>query len=69
MNSDFKVLVALFFVGIVASLGKALFHLSSGTESSQRANALTLRIGFSVALFVLIAIAWHLGLVSPHGAP
>ena len=69
MNGDFKVLVAVFFVGIVASLGKALFHMSSGpTETSQMANALTLRIGFSIALFVLIAIAWHLGLVSPHGA-
>lgn len=67
MDSDFKVVVAIFFVGIVASLGKALYHMSSGpSETSQMANALSLRIGFSIALFILIAIAWHLGLIAPH---
>lgn len=67
MDSDFKVVVAIFFVGIVASLGKALYHMSSGpSETSQMANALSVRIGFSIALFILIAIAWHLGLIAPH---
>lgn len=67
MDSDFKVVVAIFFVGIVASLGKALYHMSSGpSETSEMANALSLRIGFSIALFALIAIAWHLGLIAPH---
>jgi hypothetical protein len=70
MNSEFRVLVALVFVGIVASLGKALFHMSSGSSSSgQMARALTLRISLSIGLFLLVAIAWHLGLISPHSGP
>lgn len=70
MNSDFKALVALVFVGIVASLGKALFHMSSGAgDSGQMARALTLRISLSIALFLSVAIAWYLGLISPHSAP
>jgi cytochrome bd-type quinol oxidase subunit 2 len=67
VDGDFKVVVALLFVGIVASLGKALFHMSSAQDDSgQMARALTLRISFSVALFALVAIAWHLGLIAPH---
>jgi cytochrome bd-type quinol oxidase subunit 2 len=70
VNSEFKVLVALLFVGIIASLGKALVHMSSGSgETGQMARALTMRVSFSVALFVLVAIAWHLGLIAPHTAP
>jgi cytochrome bd-type quinol oxidase subunit 2 len=70
MSSEFKVVVAIFFVGIVASLGKALFHMSSGSgDTGQMAQALTMRISLSIALFVLVAIAWHLGLISPHAAP
>jgi hypothetical protein len=70
MNSEFKVVVALVFVGIVASLGKALFHMSSGpSDSGQMARALTMRISLSIALFVLVALAWQLGLISPHTAP
>ena len=70
MSSEFKVLVALLFVGIIASLGKALFHMSSGSsDTGQMARALTMRVTFSIALFVLVAIAWHLGLISTHTAP
>jgi|HubBroStandDraft_5_1064220.scaffolds.fasta_scaffold10231_3 hypothetical protein len=70
MNSEFKLLVAFLFLGIVASLGKALFHMSSGSsDSGQMVGALTLRISLSVALFLLITIAWHLGLISPHAGP
>jgi cytochrome bd-type quinol oxidase subunit 2 len=70
MNSEVKVLVALLFVGIVVSLGKALFHMSSGaSDTGQMARALTMRISFSIALFLVIAVAWHLGLISPHSAP
>jgi hypothetical protein len=58
-------------VAIVASLGKALFHLSSsdtGLErSAQMARALTVRIGLSVALFLLLMLGWYFGGISPHG--
>jgi Protein of unknown function (DUF2909) len=70
MNSELKLLVALFFVGIVASLGKALFHMSGGSnDAGQMARALTLRISLSVALFLLISVAWYLGWISPHAGP
>ncbi len=70
MSGEFRVVAALVFIGIVASLGKALFHMSSGpSESGEMARALTMRICLSIALFVLVAIAWHLGLISPHRAP
>jgi hypothetical protein len=68
-----KILIVLTLVGVVASLGKALFHMSSGggsdsaAQSAQMAKALTVRIGLSVALFVLLMLAWYFGAISPHG--
>jgi hypothetical protein len=67
-----KILILLVLAAIVASLGKALFHMSSGdsddaARSAMMARALTVRIGLSVALFVLLMIAWYLGAISPHG--
>jgi DUF2909 family protein len=65
-----KVLIVVLLVTIVASLGKAMFHLSSGPENSAKmAQALTFRIGLSIALFVLLFVAWYLGAISPHGGP
>jgi DUF2909 family protein len=67
-----KVLIAVVLVAIVASLGKALFHMSSGgpddvNHSAMMARALTLRIGLSVALFILLMLAWYFGALTPHG--
>ncbi len=69
MNILVRLLVLGMLVAIVASLGSALFHLSrgDGTASKQLARALTLRIGLSVVLFVLLMLAWYFGLISPHG--
>ena len=45
-----KILVVLLLGCIVASLGKAMFHLSSGPEDSAKTvQALTFRIGLSIA--------------------
>ena len=64
----FKILVVCVLVGIVASLGTALFHLSRGQGDSRKmVRALTIRVGLSVALFVLLLGAWAMGLISPHG--
>jgi cytochrome bd-type quinol oxidase subunit 2 len=63
-----KILIVLMFVAIVVSLGSALFHLSrSGGDSRKMARALTLRVGLSVGLFILLMIAWAAGLIRPHG--
>jgi hypothetical protein len=65
-----KLLILVLLGCIVASLGKALFHLSSGPEDSAKtAQALTVRISLSIGLFILLFIAWHMGALSPHGGP
>ena len=63
-----KLLVMLGLAAIVVSLGVALFQLSTGRgDSGNMLRSLTVRIGLSVALFVLLMVAWRLGWISPHG--
>jgi Flp pilus assembly protein protease CpaA len=63
-----RVIVILAFVGIVCSLGTALYHLSRpGGDSKKMVRALTLRVGLSIALFLLLMLAWRAGLIEPHG--
>lgn len=69
-----KYLVALAFVGILGSLGWALFHMLRGGpggrgKSGGMARALTVRIGLSVLLFLCILVAWKLGYIQPGGLP
>jgi hypothetical protein len=66
----FKYLVMVILLLIVASLGKALYHLSSNkpTDSGKMVKALAWRIGLSVGLFVLLIAAYYLGWIDPqHG--
>ena len=69
MQSLLRILIILVLLAIVASLGFGLVHLSrGGPEDSRRlARALTVRITVSIALFALLMIAWHFGLIAPHG--
>jgi heme/copper-type cytochrome/quinol oxidase subunit 4 len=63
-----KTLIVVLLGAIVVSLGKAMFHLSSGPDqSAQMVRALTVRISLSIALFALLMIAWYFGRLSPHG--
>jgi len=63
-----KILIIVTLFAIVFSLGRALFHMSRGTgDSKKMARALTIRIGLSVALFILLMVAWYNGLITPHG--
>jgi hypothetical protein len=60
-------LIIACLVGIVASLGSGLFHLVKDKgESKRMVRALTVRVVLSVALFVLLIIAWSQGLIQPH---
>ena len=70
MPHDFKVIVVVLLGCIVASLGKALFHMSSGpNQSGEMVQALYWRIGLSLLLFALLMTGYHLHVISPHGGP
>ena len=63
-----KLLVILVLAAIVVTLGVALYQLATGRgNSGTMLRSLTVRIGLSVALFLLLMIAWRFGLISPHG--
>jgi hypothetical protein len=66
----FKMLVLILLAAIVASLAKAMFHMSSGPDQSgQTVRALTWRISLSLALFGLLMLGARLHLIVPHGSP
>jgi membrane associated rhomboid family serine protease len=71
MQSVLRLVIILMLIAIVVSLGSALFHLARGSrdeaDSRKMARDLTVRIGLSLALFVLLMAAWYAGLISPHG--
>ncbi|MBD9363216.1 twin transmembrane helix small protein [Methylomonas fluvii] len=65
-----KTLTIVAFLAIVISLGSALFHIvkhKEDSDSAKTAKALTVRIGLSLALFILLFIAYASGLIQPHG--
>lgn len=61
-----RLAVILILLGIVGSLASALFYLFRDDNSSRRTlRALTVRISLSVALFVLLLVAYAAGLIQP----
>lgn len=63
-----KIVVVIMLVLILGSLGSGLFFLMSDRGQNRRTvKALTLRIGLSVALFLLLMLAYFAGLIKPHG--
>jgi L-asparagine transporter-like permease len=65
-----KIIAIIAFIAIIISLGSALFHLiktPNDEQSNKTAKALTVRIGLSLLLFILIFIAFASGLIEPHG--
>lgn len=62
-----RLLILACLLAIVLSLGSALAHLVRDKgESKKMARALTIRVGLSVLLFVLLLIAWSLGWIQPN---
>ena len=64
----FKFLILVMLVLILISLGKALFHLSSTRQEDGKkmVTALAWRIGLSVALFLLLILAYYKGWIEPQ---
>jgi hypothetical protein len=68
----FKYLIVVILALILISLGNALFHLSSSKPEAgeKMVKALAWRIGLSVALFVLLIVAYYSGWIDPpHMTP
>jgi hypothetical protein len=62
------VIPALFFIAILASLIVALVALFKRGDGSQTLlRALTVRVSLSVLFFLLLMLAWYLGILEPHG--
>ncbi|MDR3429614.1 MULTISPECIES: twin transmembrane helix small protein [Silvimonas] len=63
-----KIVIVLFLLIILVALGRALLQLVRGPAGSEKlAKSLTLRIAVSVALFILLLLAWYFGYLQPHG--
>jgi hypothetical protein len=59
-----RYLVIAMLVMIVASLASALVFMMKGREDPKRmARALTIRVGLSVALFLMLMAGYYFGLV------
>jgi predicted permease len=67
----FKYIFLVMFALILISLGTALYHLSSNREDDGKkmVTALAWRIGLSVALFVLLIVAYYSGWIKPLHSP
>ena len=60
-----KILVILFLVFIVASLGSALYFMVKDKGSGERTvKALTVRIALSVVLFALLMLGFYFGFIT-----
>jgi len=63
-----KILIILVFLTIIFSLITALYQLIKNKGSSEKmVKALTYRISISLALFILLSIAFMSGLIQPSG--
>jgi Protein of unknown function (DUF2909) len=65
-----EILILVLLTLIVGSLGHALSSMTSGApgiERSERmAQALTVRIMLSAALFAVLLVGYHFGWIQPH---
>ncbi|QIM47965.1 twin transmembrane helix small protein [Pusillimonas sp. DMV24BSW_D] len=63
-----RVIVILAFLGILASLASAFIYLMRDKGGSNRTvNALTVRIGLSILLFLFVLLAHHQGWIESTG--
>ena len=63
-----KIFVAIAFALILASLGSALFFLMRDKGKSNRTvQALAMRVGLSITLFLLVLGMYKLGWIQPKG--
>ncbi|MCU0769527.1 MAG: twin transmembrane helix small protein [Burkholderiaceae bacterium] len=62
-----RIIIVIAFIGILVSLGSALVYLVRDRGSTNRTvNALTVRVGLSVALFLFILFSHWMGWIEPR---
>lgn len=62
-----KVIVLIFVVLILLSLGSALYYLIKDRGGSNRTvKALTWRVALSITLFVLLMLGFHFGFITSN---
>lgn len=63
-----KIVVAIAFVLIIGSLASALFFLMRDKGRSNRTvQALAMRVGLSITLFLFVLFAYKMGWIQPTG--
>ncbi|RYE70104.1 twin transmembrane helix small protein [Herbaspirillum sp. SJZ107] len=63
-----KIVVAVAFVLIIGSLASALFFLMRDKGRSNRTvQALAMRVGLSITLFLLVLFSYKMGWIQPTG--
>ncbi|MGE4369700.1 MAG: twin transmembrane helix small protein [Burkholderiaceae bacterium] len=63
-----RIIVIIAFLGIVASLASAyLFLMRDKGGTNRTVNALTVRIGLSIALFLFVLFAHYMGWIQSTG--
>ena len=63
-----KIFVAIAFILIIASLGSALFFLMKDKGQSNRTvQALAMRVGLSITLFLILLASYKMGWIQPTG--
>jgi Na+-driven multidrug efflux pump len=61
-----RYVVIAMLVLIIASLGSALYYMLRGRQDPKKmARALSMRVGLSVLLFLMLMAGWLLGLWQP----
>ena len=62
-----RIVIILFIVVILASVGSALYYMIRDRGTTERtAKALTVRVALSVTLFLLLMLGFHFGLITTH---
>lgn len=60
-----RIVVILFILVILASLGSALYYMIRDRGTTERtAKALTVRVALSVLLFLILMLGFHFGLIT-----
>jgi hypothetical protein len=69
-----KIVIVLFLLAVVAALASAgVLMLRKGRDSDPRgtmmARALAVRVGLSIAIFLLVLFSYWMGWIKPTGIP